>query len=342
MDKIKENGFALALGGIGALFLVLVYVFIVGPVWGSGGLGAQEKSLTSAQKKLAEFLDKSVLPTPAYIRNVKERTQQDEGVYRDALDRFTRRCQGFNTFFGGAENPPGVSEFTALYKDGIGRLRVGYRSRFPAIISRIDEDERQNDEKIPPEIDRMKDSELAETEAKLPLAMKQYWIAEAVVKACEELGVDGLKKIDFPERREEKPRAPERSTGSSRGEPKAAAPPFTVAHETIDAEVTVEMPYGLFEDFLARLFERNTTVPFVEPRKVEMRTLPEMPTEFAKFVRVFEFPTEVKATEAETSGATKVAEPVVEFKVTLSALSWSGVTRAAEAAAEGDGSRGGI
>ena len=184
---------------------------------------------------------------------------------------------------------------------------------------------------MPPFFDTVKDSDLSTDETKIPFAMKQYWITEAVANACIALGIDGLEKIDIVEKREE--RRKDKDGGRNKrkkGEPEKA-PDFTIKEEKVEAKVTVRMQYPLFESFLAQLLsDRQKRVPFLEPRKIEMKSLGESVEALKQSIQIVTYLNEGKAREAEGAGEPRVLEPKVEFKIHLVALDWSGVTRKAD------------
>ena len=341
MDKLRESAFGLALGGVGLVLAGLVYVMIIGPVWGDGGLGDQERKLTGVDKKLKAFLREKVLPTKAYNERVREQSKTDKTVYDQAIAGFEARCESFQAFFNDATTTPRAAEFTADYHDAVRTLRANYWKKFPQVPLSVPEDDRTDPEKVPPFIDTVKDDDLAVGAAKIPFAMKQFWIADAVAKACVSLGIDGLEKIDVIEVREERRgKAPKRSgRGSSRKSVPRKPAPFQVKYGLIEADVTVNMPYVRFEEFLARLLgdRLQKRVPFLEPRNISMKALGESVSEFQKSVHVVAYPNEAKAREAEAAKEPKIVEPDVQFKIRLVAVDWAGVEREADKTSDEDG-----
>jgi hypothetical protein len=178
----------------------------------------------------------------------------------------------------------------------------------------------------------VKDADLSTIAAKIPFAMKQFWVTEAVTEACIDLEIDGLEKVDIVERREESVKKTPRSRGRSRTKESEKPAPYTVDYRLVEATVTVRMQYGLFEKFLARLLDRDLQrrVPFLEPKKIEMKALSESVAEFKESIRIVNYPNEGKAREAETANEPMIVEPKVEFKITLVAIDWTGVTRLAD------------
>ncbi len=343
MDKLKENGFALGLGGLGVLFLALAWFMIFQPVFGDAGINSNAKGLSSQKKNLDNLLGRKVLPTPQYADKVEDREEEDLETYESAIKGFDDRCKAFQNFFDGTTDQPSESQFSSLYRDGIKSLKQAYLAEHPVIVETVDEEARGDLSKLPPVVDLKKDSELAdEPDKQLPLAMKQYWMAESVFRACgvnnghvvNKLG--GLKSIEFPE-----PRETRRKKGSSKSkdddeeETQAA---YTISSEEVLCEIKIEMPYGEFEGFLMRLLS-DSKVPFIEPKSVKMvatKLADEENSPFKALVHKVSYPNKAAAASAETAGEPKIPEPPVEFTVRLAALDWGGVTRAADEQGDDD------
>ena len=90
------------------------------------------------------------------------------------------------------------------------------------------------------------------------------------------------------------------------------------------------MRYGQFEDFLAKLLDRNGRVPFIEPASVKMSKLSGEEPVFTEYVQKVEYPTAARAQAAEAAGEPKIEEPVAEFVLKLVAIDWDEVKRSAD------------
>ena len=245
MDKLKENAYWISLGAIVVALLLLVWFLVVARIYGGSGntvktLGAKlERDL----KSIKAFTSGDYVPTEEYERHLKanlERVRLNRndgaGQYNDAQDRFRQ-------FFDGKTVPPDAGTFAAAYHEKLEALIKNYQVEFEIEVEdEEDKDERDKAQAEVPSVDRIEGGIFTEN---VPIAMKEYWITEAIFKALSELQIGGLQKVDF-------------RRGGGRKDDEEENEHFSM----LDVALTIEMPFSKIEDLISQLF-RDDRVRFV-------------------------------------------------------------------------------
>ncbi len=160
----------------------------------------------------------------------------------------------------------------------------------------------------------------ADKQKNIPLAMMEYWIIEAVFKACDTLKLGGLQEIALPtEFKEEK---------VSKGR-RAKGPQSNYVARDIEATVTIEMRFSQIEDFLLNLFD-NPRVPFVDVTEIKYSKTEEILNSRLKLVERMNIGAESLEDGANGQGDEEdaklvefpIPEPPVLVEIKLRALSW--------------------
>jgi hypothetical protein len=143
--------------------------------------------------------------------------------------------------------------------------------------------------------------------ATIPVAMKQFWIIKAVFAACDQLKLDGLQTIDFPERPRE-------------GQDTKSASESALDYSLIPVDIQIDLRYSDAKRFIAELF-KDSQVPFLTLDSVKLAKTPDVLRQFATLVRSGA----LSATEDEARKKAYddvVPEPKVAATISLRVLDW--------------------
>jgi Na+-transporting methylmalonyl-CoA/oxaloacetate decarboxylase gamma subunit len=295
MQKLKENIFAISVAGIAVVLLALAYLFVWQPL---SDLGAMETRLDREITNLKKYDKRKFVPTEEY----KERLEQVMAAARSDLEGgegfYKERQQALSRYFDNEAQPPSFDVFTSRYESSIKEMVQKYRTKFE-----IAGDEAAQPD-LPPAVERFPFDQ-TQAEKHIPLAMKEFWVAEAVFKACEALNLGGLKSITFP----------------LRLDTKGEALPY---HRLVKSEVVIEMPFSQIENLVTRLLATDKVIFQVED--LVMRKDPAALEKFKSLVIKQQYPSAEKAAEASYDSV--VPEPGVSVTIKLHAIDWTGMAEA--------------
>ena len=350
MDKLNKNMFGLG--------VVLVVAVLGGGAWKlvwEPGTSLQKKAgqIKKHEKDLNVYLKTArpksgkgqVLATKKYAIKLQKSEEEMKESFKEAADLFKERCEKFQLFWelpkgetpSFTDIPPELAdsgEFNAAYRDGNNNLREKYWEKFPAAVVEDTEgasEEEEDRESKAPVIEMVKSDEI---NTNMPRAMKQYLVTEAVFEVCNQLGIGGLQKIEFPQ---ERAKSPSRRSSASRKKDDDAADEATgkVEYSKVEAVVEIHMQYGKLQSFLSTLYESDR-VPFIEPKSIEFGKLPSSLEGFAKYVRQQTFKSQALADAAQAAGEPSAQEPPVKAIMRLVAIDWKGAEVAADDSGEKD------
>ncbi len=312
MDKLKENAYWISLGAIVVALLLLVWFLVVARMYGGSGVTVATLGV-KLKRDLASIQDlngREQVPTSEYEEHLQKaldrvRLDRNDGVrqYNDAQDKFRQ-------FFDGTTRVQDPGSFAAAYHEKIEELIENYRDEFE-IEEVEDEDERDKAQAEVPGVDRLEQGGIfAEN---VPVAMKEYWITEAIFKALTELQIGGLQKVDF------------RRGGKADEEENEH---FSM----IDVTMKIEMPFSKIEDLISQLF-RDDRVRFVFDGFEIVKSVAHLKPNIAlKKIEVFEDRDEADRAKY----ADVVDEPNVSVALTLKVLDWKGMAAITSSDLEGD------
>ena len=312
MDKLKEHAFALSLGAVCAALLAMAYFLIYQPLTALSQMDSDVQATLEALKRRTG--QEGAIPSERELETIQRRKNVDGQLLQGATDFYADRTGSFGLYFGHQEDPPGIGRFMGQYKDEVDRLLEAYRTKYE-----IDFDA-EDAEKNVPRIVGMPDPNNVQNERDedVPRRMKQFWIIEAVFRACNTLEVAGLKVVSFLE--QDSSSGGRRRSRSRRG-PQPTENPFVINHLLVTVEI--DLRYGQIEDFLRTLLN-DPKVPFVDVRRIVYVKSRESVEQFAKLVR--EDRKEDKGKEFDEV----IEEPTVEVTLELRALDWGGERPPAE------------
>lgn len=330
------------------LGIVLVLAVLAGGAWKlilgpSSTLETKAKAIGEKAGKLDRYLDDArprnkedegkILSTKRYAKKLQDSEKKMKAGFKEAEALFDNRCKEFQLFWelpkGEAprftETPPELADsgdFNAAYRDGNNDLREKYWEKFPAPVAEKAEDasaEEEDRKNKAPTIELVKSEEIS---ANMPRAMKQYLITEAVFKVCDQLGIGGLQKIEFPQVRAKSTsrRSSKKKSEEEEGEETSGKAVYT----KIEAEVDIHMQYSKLQDFLSVLY-KSPRVPFVEPKSIEFGKIPSYLEGFATYIRQQTFKSQALAEAAQAAGEPSATEPPVRVIMRLVALDWKEV-----------------
>lgn len=318
MDKLKENAFAVSLGAIGVLLLVLAYFLVYRPI---NDLSAQGRSVDSALSKLRQVDAREETPSEDLVRAKRRQRQEAADALENGRKYFDKRVVPFQKYFGDADAPLDMGSFYSQYEDGINQFVAQYRQKHGISAEEDTSGGSGSGRKAPrPRLQERIRSEAdpMTAEAAIPLAMKEFWIIESVFAACEKLDLGGLEEINLPTRVERESR---RTATETETEGEEEAPEEYFEFEHLDATVVIRLRFGDIQKFLVELLS-SERVPYVDIVGLEIRKVEDDVKAREEFVRGF--------LKKDSVANAEPAEPDVLVTVVLRALDWKGEKKPAE------------
>lgn len=127
MDKLKENLFAVALGGVCLVLLVLAFFLVYQP-WMS--LGERVGEVQALDQKLGRYERASPLPTSQVHEAYVARKDRAESDLQSAVSFYDTRAKAFQLYFGNAEQVLDQGQFYSQIADEAKTLLDTYRTNF--------------------------------------------------------------------------------------------------------------------------------------------------------------------------------------------------------------------
>jgi hypothetical protein len=299
MNKLKENAFEIATGGVLVLLLALVYFLVWQPM---STLGAKQARLEAKTKELRGLNDAKKtpeVPTQAYLELLTSRGEVEKNAISRGIEYYAEKGKKFQLFFEDAATAPDSATFLAAYTDGIRKLREEYQGKFGIKLTDPGADVNQ----IPPRVSTR--DNLSDTD--IPVAMKEFWITKAVFDACTALGIGGLQAVDFQGRT-----AVEKTPHPYYGK--------------LPVQVTVELPFAKIENLVSKLLA-DERVPLIL-EELEAKKKAEPMASFKDLAVVHDFKEVGEAKKAAYQEL--VPEPDVVAVMKFHGLDWKGVPAEAE------------
>jgi Na+-transporting methylmalonyl-CoA/oxaloacetate decarboxylase gamma subunit len=295
MQKLKENIFAISVVGLAVVLLALSYLFVWQPL---SALGDMKTTLDREIANLKKYDKQKFVPTEEY----KERLEQILAAKRADLEQgesfYKEKQDAFSRYRNNEVQAPALADFASSYESGIKEMAQKYRTKFG-----IAGDEAAQPD-LPPAVERFPFDPSQEAKH-IPLAMREFWVAEAVFKACEALNLGGLKSIKFP----------------LRLDTKGEALPY---HRLVKTEVLIELPCSQIENLVTRLLATEKVIFQLED--LVMQVDPATLEKFKSLVSKQQYPSAEKAAEASYDSV--VPEPPVGVTIKLHAIDWTGMAEA--------------
>ena len=302
MDKLKENAYWISLGAIVVVLLLLVWFLVVARIYGGSGdtvrtLGAKlERDLSSIEK----FTRLDYVPTSAYEEHLQKALERVRLDHNDGAREYNDARERFSQFFDGTPEVPDAGLFASTYHEKIEELIKNYREEF-GIEARVDDEEDKVQAEVPG-VDRLDQAEIVADN--VPIAMKEYWIAEAIFDALTKLKIGGLQTVRFPGRLGRKDAEEENEH-------------FAL----IDVALMIEMPFSKIEDLISELFGDDRVLFVFDGLEITKSVQHLKP--FMALKKVVEFENRDDADGA--AYADVVDEPNVSVVLTLKVLHWKGL-----------------
>ena len=261
------------------------WFLVIDPIYGEGNdsFGGRQTELDRLLTKIKGYIDRDYPPTDNVFARVEQNTKTKILDYNEAGDYYNQRYKAFNSFFDGRTRVPVAGQFTADYNSNLEKLVGDYRERFD-IQAAEDETGLRPDYRGVSNVNTRED---------VIRAMKQYWIAKAVIDTLTELNVGGLREIDYDQRTSEDENA---------------------AYSYIEATIDVDMPFSKVEAFLTSLYRHPKALFRLDQFNASKEQQHVAP--FLRGVRE----KEVDAAVEVPPEAGDIAEPSVRFRFTFSAL----------------------
>lgn len=310
MDKLKENLFAVALGGVCLVLLVLAFFLVYQP-WMS--LGERVGEVQALDQKLGRYERASPLPTSQVHEAYVARKDRAESDLQSAVSFYDTRAKAFQLYFGNAEQVLDQGQFYSQIADEAKTLLDTYRTNFSI---QLPESSSQN-AKLAPEVTGipLEPGDPDATRENISATMKRYWMLDAIVDAATALDIGGLRVIEFGTEKAGR----RRSSGASgaSGEEGAKKPPYVVDH--VDVTVKASMKVDQISSFLERLFTHEV-VPFVAATRMTY----DKPQERLEKHKLLEIVLVEDPDAVSTPVAELIEEPLVDVELDLRALDWRG------------------
>ena len=306
MDKITENGFAFSVGALLVGLLVFLWIWVLGPVFGIGGL---EDELRSVDREINKFLKDDVLKPSRELKTATEEYSDELGrVIEVAKGFYDTKKNRFEEWLSPFSEDSDQGEYKVAWQGVIDKLASDYLEAFPRV--RTEEEEEDDEDPAGVSVDG---SDITSPED-MKIAQKQLLIIQEVFRVVNELKLGGLQRIHFPTL----------ETRRKRSDPAADIP---VLYGSILAGIEIELPLKDLRPLIVKL-ANSEQVPFVEITSVNVSKTAS--TLLADLVLVKEYDRRSVA-ESEKEGFTQGAEPALSAKIVLTAMDWKGLPE------EGDG-----
>ena len=309
MDKLKEHSFALSLVAVCGVVCALGYFLIFRPIQEIGELNGDVGKQVNTFKRRERQTEP--IPTAERLQFLEERKEKEAEELIDALGFYEERAVQFQKYFGEGTSPLLLGDFAGKYKDAEERLLGVYRSTFET--GHIEDGDDNTD--VPRILGMPRDGGPQFQQNDVPRLMKQFWIIDAVLRACQQLKLGGLKELNFT--------ALQSSGRSTRTRAEAAASakyPFLVSH--VPVSVKIEIRFGDIENLLVALFN-DPNVRFLDaPVDQPLIRYTKSSSTLERFERAILKP---EKKEQDKPYKEIVPEPTVEVTLNLRALDWQGL-----------------
>jgi hypothetical protein len=299
MDKLKENKFWIGAIGTGLLLVGLVFWLIYLPM---SELLESQDALAKNIRTLEKAERWEFLPTEARWKHLRAESAAEVEALNRGIHEYDTLGKRFQEYFDDAVEPPQVSDFGARYQVEFGRLIDSYQKKFqiqasdpgaPATASGDQGD-------LPPRVNRIQVGQL--DEERLPVAMKEFWIAQSVIQTCEELDLGGLQEVEFLTRDSEHKDSAE-------------------THAWRSVRVDIDLPYSQAENLLTDLLTVDRVRFRVQSLDIQKSTASLAAHKSLVIEEEFE-----QYSEAKAKSYMEVApEPDVKMQLVLDAFDWKGM-----------------
>ena len=294
MDKLKENAFALSLGGVAVVLLALAYFLIYKPL---GELGTKSDEVSRRLNGVGKYLRADEVPSPELVAVRNGIANNEKRNLAEALEFYDQKAQKFGLYFEDVPTAPETLEFSAQRQEQI-KLLLGFE-----LASRSADDRPLLDASF----------EIEPTPDNIPRLQKQFWMMQAIVNAAKTIDRE-VESIDF--KRPKRPKRP-RGKAARSDDDKKGEPPFVV--DFVPVTVTMEMRFAQIREFLGLLYS-DDRVPFVDVDEISYLKSSE------SLIRQLAVRTEhdPKASNQKASFDETIQEPTVQVVMKLRALDWGG------------------
>ena len=246
---------------------------------------SKSKSKSKAAKKEPEYL-----PTAAYVEFLESEAKANKADLAKVGEFYAGRTAAFGEYLPGWDT--GASAFAALLNDGIEKMQAAYREKF-SLPSEID------GTPAPPAIEVTPpagDSQVAKV-------MKEYWMAEAIVRAFTSLDLPGLTRIAY--------------AGSAVQQQEEGS-----YYAVLPVQFEARVPFAKLENLVSALLD-DARVPF-HLKQVSFLKDPEVLANYLTNEQVKKFGSKTEAEEASQAYDAMHPEPGVLVTVKLEAIEWLG------------------
>lgn len=327
MDKIRENLFGISVGALTLGLLVVAWLFVLGPVFGtlSEGGGAQ-RDINSSLRKLKGYAKLENLPTKDLI----EELEKQQRALKSALDSgnavYDAIKGDFDRLFEGTD-PSQPADFKTQYNDKLSELVSDYIDAFPRAAGMTEEEANAQGVRKSQVIAGLKISskENISSAEDVIRAMKEYWVAKKVCDTLHALEIGGLKSLSF----------------LGRGKTEASlkkGEELPDHYRWVESQIELDIAFDKILPFLSSLYSRATPVseddpenppdPFLRPGvpfyELSNLTMTRAPgTVGRELVRQVDGE-EGKPPPADPASLTPLA-PEVRISLVIRALDWRGL-----------------
>jgi len=304
MDKLTANKFWIGVGATGLLLAGLVFWLVYQPM---SALSDGQRKLESSIKKLEKPLKTGFLATEEYKAYLEAKNADEVAALERGIDHYDALGKRFQEYFDDALVPGDFSGFGARYGDEFKLLISAYREKFkidavPADAPGASSSGARGELVVPPVVAHKPATQLEED--RLGVAMKEFWMAQAVIQTCEKLNLGGLQSVEFPARDAEHKDSAETHTWRA-------------------VVVGIDLPFSQAENFVAELLSGDRVRFRVQRLDIEKAAA--LVALHKDLVIVADFEHYATA-EAKAYGDPDVApEPAVQMRLELDALDWKGM-----------------
>ncbi|HZN57290.1 MAG TPA: hypothetical protein VFD71_04375 [Planctomycetota bacterium] len=291
MDKLKQNSYWIAVGATCLVLLAAAYFLVVAPL---GELSAKQEELNARIDKVDAALKRKDTVSKKLKAWLVEKNEADNQALEKGKEFYDAQGKPFDLYFNDAEAKPAVNEFSATYTDELKKLVEGYQQKFSI------QPNAEDPTKTLPVIEPYTAEAL--NDENIPMAMKEFWVTEEIIKACEKLELGGLQSLKFP----------------GRTDTKVDPLPY---NRRVRTEVLMSLPAAKIEDLLSELFASQRVLFEVE--KLEYSRTQDTLARYATLIQSdsYKDPTEAAKSRYED----KFPDPPVALKLDLWAFDYTGV-----------------